>query len=184
MKTLYVLFDGTCEFCIRCRRWLDRQPKFIDLVFIPAGSGMVKRRFPDLRDLDKVEQLVVISDAGGVYRGARAWVMCLYALREYREWSATLAGAAMMPLARRAFEFFSRNRHWISGWLTPSEDSVLEQIRTSRGAEFIWGEEKSRPEAQRSSRLWEGDVTIFTDPEFPKKGPLKRFSKAVRDADK
>jgi hypothetical protein len=43
--------------------------------------------------------------------------MCLWALREYREWSQRLAHPALLPLARRACELVSENRHKISRWL-------------------------------------------------------------------
>ena len=48
-------------------------------------------------------ELVVVDDSGGVYRNGSAWIMCLYALREYREWSLRLATPALFPLARQAF---------------------------------------------------------------------------------
>ena len=139
MKELFVLYDRTCELCIRCRHWLEQQPKFLDLVFLPTGTPEVKRCFPGLSNPEQVEELVVIDDAGGVYRGTRAWIMCLYALREYREWSATLSGPALMPLAKRAFDFFSRNRFWISRWLSPSDEQVIEEIRAGAD-ELAWGE--------------------------------------------
>lgn len=141
MRTLTVLYDGACEFCIRCRRWLERQPKFVELAFLQAGTPAVHALYPDLRDWDRVDELVVVDDAGGVYRGARAWVMCLYALVEYREWSAVLAGPALLPLAKRAVEIFSRNRRWVSSWLTPSaelgEDFDLEPPPVEDGVTII-----------------------------------------------
>ena len=117
MRRLTVLYDGTCEFCIRCR-----QPKFLEMAFLSAGSRAVRALHPDLRDWNRVDELVVIDDEGGVYRGAHAWVMCLYALCEYREWSARLAGPALLPFAKRAIKIFSRNRFWVSSWLTPTPD--------------------------------------------------------------
>ena len=64
------------------------------------------------------ERLVVISDAGEVWRGECAWVTCLWALREYREWSFRLANPILRPFARRACELVSVNRHTISRWFT------------------------------------------------------------------
>lgn len=137
MHKLFVLYDGTCQFCVRCRRWLEAQPKFLDMVFIPAASAAAKRCFPDLRDVDKVEELTVVADDGAVYRGERAWIMCLYALCEYREWSTTLATASMLPLAKRAFNFLSQNRQWISRWFGISEEEALAEIRREPPAE-VW----------------------------------------------
>lgn len=132
MHRLYVLYDRRCDFCRRCRAWLEEQPKYIDLVFVPAGSNAAKERFPDLRDADRIDELVVIDDQGGVYRGSRAFIMCLYALYDYRDWSETLSSPAMFPLAGRFFDFLSRNRGWFSRWLGRFEDNAIEGLAPGR----------------------------------------------------
>jgi predicted DCC family thiol-disulfide oxidoreductase YuxK len=114
MNTLTVLYDAACGFCVRCRDWLSRQPQFVTLEFCPAGSEESARRFPGLETSGKVEELVVIDDEGGIYRGAQAWLMCLWALVEYREWSGRLASPALLPLARGAFAFVSSRRRKVS----------------------------------------------------------------------
>ena len=103
-KALYVLFDQECALCQRCRQWLMRQEAFIELRFIPLQSPEVARRFPGLRewpDLDLREKLVVISDEGPVYQGQNAWIMCLYALKHYREGPAPCASRAATLRAPR-----------------------------------------------------------------------------------
>ena len=117
MKRLYVLFDGECALCGRCRSWLARQPAFLPLHFLPFQSPEVARLFPGIEALHPEEQLLVVSDEGGVYRGPQAWIMCLYALRNYREWSYRLAHQALLPWARRACEALSENRFHVSRWL-------------------------------------------------------------------
>jgi predicted DCC family thiol-disulfide oxidoreductase YuxK len=117
MKLLYVLFDGECSLCRRCRAWLARQPAFLELCFLPFPSTEVSRRFPGIEALHPEEQLLVVSDEGGVYRGSQAWVMCLYALRDYRQWSQRLAHPAFLPWARRVCELLSENRFQVSRWL-------------------------------------------------------------------
>jgi hypothetical protein len=50
--------------------------------------------------------------------------MCLYALRDYREWSHRLAHPALLPWAGRVCELLSENRLWVSRWfdkLSPSQ---------------------------------------------------------------
>jgi predicted DCC family thiol-disulfide oxidoreductase YuxK len=115
MKRLTVLYDASCGFCIGCRHWLERQPKLIALAFVPCQSAEARSRFPKLAE--RAEELVVVSDDGGVYRGAKAFLMCLYALEDYREWSLRLAQPALLPIARRAFEQLSHNRKDLSRWL-------------------------------------------------------------------
>src|SRR5258706_16055266 len=112
MKKLTVLYDYNCGLCQRARRWLEVQPKFLALEFIPAGSDHARFRFPALPNA--VDELVVVNEAGGVYRGDRAWIMCLYALAEYREGALRLATPKLLPLARSAFQLISENRIRIS----------------------------------------------------------------------
>jgi predicted DCC family thiol-disulfide oxidoreductase YuxK len=117
MRTLYILYDSECELCRRSRLWLGRQPAFVALTFIPFQSPEAECRFPGLRELHPEKEIVVISDAGAVWQGGAAWVMCLWALREYREWSLRLAHPALLSLARRLCEVVSANRYKVSPWL-------------------------------------------------------------------
>src|SRR5579875_1551331 len=102
----------------------------IELTFIPAGSPMAGRLFPGLsRPGDPAEELVVVSDQGGVYREASAWIMCLFALEEYREWANRLAHPLLRPLARQAFSALSRHRRTVSRWMSlASEVEIAETL--------------------------------------------------------
>jgi predicted DCC family thiol-disulfide oxidoreductase YuxK len=126
MKRLYVLFDQECALCQSCGRWLVRQEAFIELRVIPLQSPEISQRFPGLKEWDQLdlrEKLVVVSDEGAVYQGQYAWIMCLYALRDCREWSQRLAHPALLPFARRVCELVSRNRLAISRFLKePTEE--------------------------------------------------------------
>ncbi len=125
MKTLHVLFDGQCALCRQCRRWLARQPAFVELRFLPLQSEEVACRFPGIERFHPGEQLLVVSDEGEVYQGSHAWIMCLWALREYREWSQRLASPALLPWARRACELVSDNRLSLSAWFQRLRDDEL-----------------------------------------------------------
>lgn len=116
MKRLTVLYDASCGFCVRCCDWLRRQPQLVPLVFVPARSVEARSLFPELRP-GEADELVVVNAGGGVYRGERAFIMCLYALREYRAWSYRFAEPALRPLARRAFDWLSHNRKDLSRFL-------------------------------------------------------------------
>ncbi len=124
MKRLYVLYDSQCELCRRCRIWLARQPAYVPMAFLPFQSAEAECRFPGLRDLQPEKEIVVISDAGEVWQGEAAWVTCLWALREYREWSQRLAHPALLPFARRLCEAVSTHRHQLSHWLGGSNDDL------------------------------------------------------------
>jgi predicted DCC family thiol-disulfide oxidoreductase YuxK len=120
MKRLYVLYDSECELCRRCRLWLGRQATYVPLWFIPFQTAEAECRFPGLKKLHPEKEVVIVSDAGEVWQGGAAWVMCLWALRDYREWSLRLAQPALLPLARRLCEIVSATRFKISHWLKAS----------------------------------------------------------------
>ncbi len=117
MTRLYVLYDPKCGLCTRIKGWLVKQPSYVAIHPIPMGSPEASRLFPALPQLGKSAELVVIADNGGVYFGDHAWIMCLYALRDYRATAKRLSSPTLQPLARAAFTFISRYRHSISRWL-------------------------------------------------------------------
>src|SRR5258706_6602028 len=110
METLTVLYDARCELCRHVRSWLEAQSSYIRLEFVAAGSAEARQRYPDLDHAATLANLTAISDAGDVYTGAAGWLMCLWALREYRAWSLTLSSPALMPRAQRFITWVSRNR--------------------------------------------------------------------------
>jgi len=114
MKRLHVLFDAECAMCVRCRDWLTRQPAFVLLHFVPLQSADAKRLLHNVRSLSPAEQLVVIADTGAVYRGASAWIMCLWALEGYRMHAQRLSNPVLLPFARVVCELLARNRSLIS----------------------------------------------------------------------
>jgi predicted DCC family thiol-disulfide oxidoreductase YuxK len=124
MQCLYVLYDERCGLCRWASRWAMNQPQLVDLVFIEAGSAEASRRFPTLTKRGQVEELIAVSDEGAVYRDSSAWIMCLYALEDYREWSLRLGSPVLRPLARQAFAIVSAQRGWISRWLSLSDAEV------------------------------------------------------------
>lgn len=117
MKQLTILYDEECQFCVRCRWWLARQPSFIPLEFIPQGSPLVRERYPQLVLRSGKSELIVVADDGTVYRNDDAFLICLYALKEYRQWSQRLAEPSLRPLAHAFFKEVSARRATISSWL-------------------------------------------------------------------
>lgn len=127
MNRLYVLFDAQCELCVRCRNWLTKQPAFVQLVFIALQSEEAQRRFPGIEVLKPREQLLVVSSEGAVYRGANAWIMCLWALKNYREHAQRLAHPILLPLAQIVCELLSRNRFFLSDALFREDPQSAER---------------------------------------------------------
>lgn len=107
VNTLTVLYDADCELCRRCRDWLSAQPAFVPLEFVAAASDEAAARFGNL---GRGEQLVVVSDDGRVWAGSPAFVMSLWALKEWREWSLRLAAPGLSSLAEAFFRVLSAER--------------------------------------------------------------------------
>ncbi|HEU5235703.1 MAG TPA: DCC1-like thiol-disulfide oxidoreductase family protein [Pyrinomonadaceae bacterium] len=114
MSILTLLYDPGCGLCRRVHGWLAEQPKLIELRMIPIKSEGARRRFPELNHELTSEDLTVISDQGAVYFGSKAWLMVLWALVGYREWSYRLATPELLPTTRRVVSLISQHRYQIS----------------------------------------------------------------------
>ena len=139
MKCLFILYDSECHFCRRCRAWLGQQTAFVPLTFIPLQSPEVACRFPGIGRLHPEKEMVVVSDTGDVWQGGSAWVMCLWALREYREWAQRLAHPTLRPFARRACALVSENRYRVSDWLRRASHRDLHECLAAQPADDCTG---------------------------------------------
>jgi len=115
MRELTVLYDPQCGLCRRAQAWLISKPKYVELVFVPASSDEARSRYPQLNHSLTLADLTVISDLGAVYSGPKAWLMCLWALREYREWALRLSSPELLPTAKRVISMISQNRYQLEG---------------------------------------------------------------------
>jgi predicted DCC family thiol-disulfide oxidoreductase YuxK len=110
MKSLTILYDARCNLCAHVRSWLETQPAYLELVFLPAGSAEARQHFPQLNHAATLEELTVVSDEGAVYTSANAWVICLWALQGYRAWALRLSSPELLPLARRVVLWVAQHR--------------------------------------------------------------------------
>ncbi|WNB97342.1 DCC1-like thiol-disulfide oxidoreductase family protein [Streptomyces sp. CGMCC 4.7035] len=99
---LTVLYDAQCSLCSHVRDWLVRQPQLVPLEPVPAGSEEARRRFPGLDHRATLDEITVVGDAGQVYRGAAAWIVTLWALREHRPLAHRLSTPSGARLAKGA----------------------------------------------------------------------------------
>ena len=111
--TLTVLYDPLCGLCRRVHDWLEQQPKLVPLILVPVKSDEARSRFPILDREPTLNDLTVISDQGAVYFGPKAWLMVLWALCHYREWSNRLASPELLPTTRRVVSMISEHRYQI-----------------------------------------------------------------------
>ena len=101
---LTVYFDADCGLCRRVVDWLRNQPKFVPLHCVAAQSGVADAGATCPLDADQLlDQLTVMGSDGAVYRGTKAWIMCLWSLRDYRGWAMRLSTETLWPWARRLF---------------------------------------------------------------------------------
>ncbi|GAA2665303.1 thiol-disulfide oxidoreductase DCC family protein [Streptomyces lunalinharesii] len=107
---LTVLYDAHCPLCAFVRDWLVRQRQLVPLDLVPAGTAQARQRLPELDHAGTLEEITVVGDGGQVYRGAAAWVVCLWALRKYRPLAHRLGTRSGQQLARGAVLAASRYR--------------------------------------------------------------------------
>ena len=128
MVTLYVLFNASCELCVRCAKWLGTQRSFVPLWVVSSQGAFARGTFPELMLGAKPEEFVLIDDAGNVYRDTEAWLLLLWSLREYRAWSLRLATPSLRPLARTLFHALSQGRGWLSPILSKGDASLKRRL--------------------------------------------------------
>ncbi|MEE1756162.1 DCC1-like thiol-disulfide oxidoreductase family protein [Streptomyces sp. SP18CS02] len=126
MRRLTVLYDAGCPICVHLRNWLTRQRQLVPLDAVPAASPEARRRFPGLDHDGTLREITVIGDAGQVYRSTAAWIVCLWALAEYRPTAHRLATPAGMPFARATVLAAAKWREAISGGGPVCEDGRCE----------------------------------------------------------
>jgi predicted DCC family thiol-disulfide oxidoreductase YuxK len=111
-RSLTVLFDPTCSLCQRCRTWMLAQASYVPLTFLPCSSEEARRWFGDIPWL--ADELVVVGDGGEVWAGPAAFVTCLWALQDWRDWSFRLAAPGLAPVARWLFHVLSSQRRSVA----------------------------------------------------------------------
>ncbi|MGW7405092.1 thiol-disulfide oxidoreductase DCC family protein [Streptomyces sp. NPDC054833] len=99
---LTVLYDAECSLCAHVRDWLVKQRQLVPLELVPAGSAEARRRYPGLDHRATLDEVTVVGDAGQIYRGAAAWIVVLWALREYRPLAHRLSTTVGAGLAKGA----------------------------------------------------------------------------------
>jgi predicted DCC family thiol-disulfide oxidoreductase YuxK len=118
MQRLTVLYDATCALCVRCRDFLAASASYVPLELLAAQSAAARERYGAVPWLG--EELVVVSDEGDVWAGPAAFLVCLWALRDYRTWSFRLGGSTLAPLAERFFVAISSNRRKLAAFVSES----------------------------------------------------------------
>lgn len=112
---LTILYDERCPLCVRARDWLLSQPCLVEVELLAAGSPEARERFGAVPWRGR--ELVVADDAGHVWVGPGAFMMCMWATARFRGWSYRFAQPAWAPFAERFFLHVSKRRHRWGAWL-------------------------------------------------------------------
>ena len=122
MRTLTVFYDADCGVCTRFRRWMVKEPAYVELIFLPYDSRRALELVPSLPERGADREIVVMADDGRLWQGAGAWVTCLWTLRRWRKWARRLASPALLPLAAKVCGLVSANRLSLSRLLHLESD--------------------------------------------------------------
>jgi predicted DCC family thiol-disulfide oxidoreductase YuxK len=123
VTSITILHDASCGLCTFAKDWIRTQSPLVEIEFLPAGSAEAHRAFPQL----SARELAVVADTGEVWLGNRAWIVCLWALRDYRGLAFRLTSPALLLMAREAFGAVSRNRLALSSLLGLRTGREIEQ---------------------------------------------------------
>ncbi|MCA9589757.1 MAG: DUF393 domain-containing protein [Myxococcales bacterium] len=118
MRALTVLYDAGCALCVRAADLLATSPAYVPIELVACASEEARERFGDVPWLG--EELVAVSDDGDVWVGPAAFLVCLWALRDYREWAYRLSSEELAPLAERVLVAISARRKGLGAWLGPT----------------------------------------------------------------
>jgi len=127
-KTIEVFYDGRCGMCCTFHEWIHRQRRAFEIRFLPYQASEAELCFPGLHQLDPAREMVVRTSDGGVYRGAEAWVWCLYSCANYRNVARKLASPRVLPLAIRACRLLAANRHGLSKIFFRKTDKKVREV--------------------------------------------------------
>jgi predicted DCC family thiol-disulfide oxidoreductase YuxK len=122
VSSITVMYDPACGLCTRVKEWMREQRAYVGIEFVATDSEQARRRFPTV----PAGELAVVADTGEVWMGDRAWVVCLWALREYRDLAVRLSSPGLLRLAQEAFHLVSRNRSALSSLLRLKSEGDME----------------------------------------------------------
>ena len=128
VQALAVFYDQDCGLCRACRRWLMSKDSYFPVEFLAYQSRRAREICPELDKLNPDKEIVVMTDNGQIYQGGSAWVMCLYALKKYRELSFKLAHPMLLPLAKKMCHVVSARRMSISSLICGSRESLAKEL--------------------------------------------------------
>jgi predicted DCC family thiol-disulfide oxidoreductase YuxK len=127
IKGIEVFYDGRCGMCCSFHEWIHRQPRAFGIEFIPYQAAHAERIFPGLGTLDPAREMIVRTSENEIFRGAEAWVWCLYSCATYQAVARRLGGPGLLPVAIHACRVLAANRHALSKVFFRSKDKKVRE---------------------------------------------------------
>jgi predicted DCC family thiol-disulfide oxidoreductase YuxK len=128
IKGIEVFYDGRCGMCCSFHEWIARQPRAFGIEFVPYQSPEAERVFPGIGTLDPAREMIVRTSEGAIYRGAEAWVWCLYSCANHQAAARRLGGPGLLPVAIRACRVLAANRHALSKVFFRRKDRQVREV--------------------------------------------------------
>lgn len=127
IEGIEVFYDGRCGMCCSFHEWINRQPRAFRIEFIPYQAAHAERVFPGLGTLDPAREMIVRTSRNEIYRGAEAWVWCLYSCANHQAAARRLGGPGLLPIAIHACRVLAANRHALSKVFFSSKDKRVRE---------------------------------------------------------
>ena len=128
VKSIAVYYDGRCGMCCTFHEWINRQERAFEIRFIPYQSPDAEEEFPGIGTLDPAREMIVRTGEGTIYRGAEAWVWCLFSCAHHRSLARRLAKPAMLAVAVRVCRILASNRHSLSKVFFRRKDREVREV--------------------------------------------------------
>lgn len=77
--------------------------------------------------LDPAREMVVRTSDHQIFRGAEAWVWCLYSCANHQDAARRLGGPGLLPIAIHACRVLAANRHALSKVFFRSKDKQVRE---------------------------------------------------------
>jgi predicted DCC family thiol-disulfide oxidoreductase YuxK len=133
-EQLFVLYDASCGLCSSFRTWLQGQHMQTPLNLVPLQSPTLEQQFIGIRAHHPEKEILVVDERGALYKGPAAWVMCLWALTEYRGLAFRLASPELLPFVQKVCTLLSSNRLTLSKILGLKNDLLRNEATELTGA--------------------------------------------------
>jgi len=110
IKSIEVYYDGRCGMCCTFHEWLNRQDRANKVLFFPYQDTATESQFPGINSLEPDKEMIVRVDGTDVYRGAEAWIWCLWSCSDYRVLAEKMNRPLFLPFAKKVCHLLAANR--------------------------------------------------------------------------